>query len=167
MSGAWRWSYHLLRMTQSLHRLGRRHNTFEEVVTKVGTVIYTLSKPSGLKSNLQTFVVHKPYYCESSSQVSLAFLFCCPADRLRSCCCGSLETFLWSGWLKLHLSCLQLVWSSLCALEMHSELESQSNQNLQQVAVDQNNSYHLLSKNNWSLKTVDLESIVSFQRSTF
>lgn len=76
-------------MTQSLHRLGRRHNTFEEVVTKVGTVIYTLSKPSGLKSNLQTFVVHKPYYCESSSQVSLAFLFCCPADRLRSCCCGS------------------------------------------------------------------------------
>lgn len=79
MSGAWRWSYHLLRMTQSLHRLGRRHNTFEEVVTKVGTVIYTLSKPSGLKSNLQTFVVHKPYYCESSSQVSLAFLFCCPA----------------------------------------------------------------------------------------
>lgn len=54
-----------------------------------------------------------------------------------------------------------------CALEMHSELESQSNQNLQQVAVEQNNSYHLLSKNNWSLKTVDLESIVSFQRSTF
>lgn len=42
---------------------------------------------------------------------------------------------------------------------MHSELESQSNQNLQQVAVEQNNSYHLLSKNNWSLKTVDLESI--------